>query len=131
MKVRPLLPHITWCTTAITLAFLCSTIRAQQQPDAYGVFEVGNGVTPPKPVSTPNPEYTDKARKKRISGTVMVRMTVTSEGVVRDATVTKSLDKELDQQALKAVRMWTFKPATKDGQPVAVHVNADVSFDLR
>ena len=96
------------------------------------VYEVGNGVTAPKPVYTPDPEYSEKARKKKINGTVVVAMivTFTQEGTVRDVKFAKSLDAGLDKQALAAVRTWKFEPATKDGKPVAVHLNVDVSFSL-
>lgn len=103
---------------------------AQQQLDPNGVYEVGNGVAPPTPLSMPNPEYTDKARKKKLNGTVVVAMIVTPEGKVLDPKVTKSLDKDLDKQALAAVRTWKFEPATKDGIPVAVHVKVEVDFRL-
>jgi len=36
----------------------------------------------------------------------------------------------LDEKAIEAVRQWKFKPATKDGHPVAVQVNIEVSFRL-
>jgi len=42
----------------------------------------------------------------------------------------KSLDKDLDKQALAAVSTWKFEPATKDGKPVAVHLKAEVDFRL-
>ena len=113
------------------LALLGGTaFPARQQPDAYGVYSLGDGVTPPKPVFMPNPEYTDKARKKKISGTVLVAIIVTDEGTVRDAKIIKSLEKSLDQQALATVSTWKFEPATKDGKPVAVHLTVDVSFKL-
>src|SRR6266853_1492915 len=86
------------------------------------------GGTAPKPVYTPDPEYSEKARKKKINGTVVVAMIVTQEGRVRDVKIAKSLDAGLDKQALAAVRTWKFEPATKDGKPVAVHLNVDVSF---
>jgi TonB family protein len=115
----------------VVLAMLCgSAFPGQQVPDPYGVYNVGNGVTPPKPVFMPNPEYTDNARKKKINGTVLVAMIVTQEGTVRDAKVVKSLEKGLDQQALATVSTWKFEPATKDGKPVAVHLNIDVSFHI-
>ena len=76
------------------------------------VYEVGNGVTAPKPVYTPDPEYSEKARKKKINGTVVVAMMVTQEGRVRDVKIAKSLDAGLDKQALAAVRTWKFEPAT-------------------
>ena len=94
------------------------------------VYEVGNGVTPPKGVYTPNPEYSDKARKKKVKGTVVVAMIVTREGTVRDLKITESLEEGLDNQVLAAVRTWRFEPAIKDGKPVAVHLNAEVSFNL-
>jgi TonB family protein len=78
----------------------------------------------------PNPEYTDKARKRKLNGTVVVAMIVTPESTVRDPKVIKSLDKDLDKQALAAVRRWIFEPATKDGIPVAVHLKAEVDFRL-
>ena len=94
------------------------------------VYEVGNGVTVPKRVYTPDPEYSEKARRKKINGTVVVAMIVTQEGRVREVKISKSLDEGLDKQALAAVRTWKFEPATKDGKPVAVHLNVDVSFSL-
>ncbi len=78
----------------------------------------------------PNPEYTDKARKKKLNGTVVVEMIVTAEGKVRDPKVIKSLDEGLDKQALAAVRTWTFEPATKDGKAVRVRIKAEVDFRL-
>ena len=114
----------------IALSLSGRAIPAPQQPDPDGVYEIGNGVKAPRPVSTPDAEYTDRARKKKINGTVIVAMIVTPEGNVRDVKVIKTLDKDLDKQALAAVSKWTFEPATKEGIPVAVHLKAEVSFRL-
>jgi len=57
-------------------------------------------------------------------------MIVTAEGRVRDVKVTKSLDEDLDKQAVSAVSAWRFKPGTKDGRPVAVRLRAQVEFNL-
>jgi protein TonB len=105
---------------------------AQDRPakSSDTVYEVGNGVTAPRPVYSPNPEYVDKARREKITGNVTLSMTVTAEGKVRDLKITKGLDKGLDKQALAAVSTWRFEPATKDGKPVAVHINVDVTFKL-
>ena len=94
------------------------------------VYQVGHGVTPPRPIYTPNPEYTDRARKKKLQGTVLVALVVTSEGEPRDVAVIKKLDPGLDNKALEVVRSWKFEPATKDGKPVAVHLQVEVSFRL-
>lgn len=98
------------------------------------VYELHNagdyGVKAPKAIYAPNPDYTDKARKKKINGTVVVSLIVTPEGTVRDPKVTTSLDKDLDKQALAALSKWRFEPATKDGKPVSVRINTEVSFKI-
>jgi periplasmic protein TonB len=127
--VGSFLVHVVVLLSVIALP-IGGALCAQQQPDPYGVYEVGNGVAAPTPLSMPNPEYTDKARKKKLNGTVVVTMIVTPEGKVRDPKVVRSLDKDLDKQALAAVRRWKFEPATKDGIPVAVHAKAEVDFRL-
>ena len=47
--------------------------------------------------------------------------------------VTQSLDKKygLDDQAVKAMKQWSFKPGTKDGKPVTVRVDVQMSFTLK
>jgi len=138
-------PSLNWIhgsraarAAAVIFMLSCGVMAAQDNSDNDAqntgnnpVYEIGNGVTPPKGVSMPNPEYSDKARKKKISGTVLVAMVVTPDGTVRDVTVIKSLERSLDQQAIAAVMTWTFEPATKDGKPVAVHLRAEVSFRIR
>ena len=138
-------PSLNWIrgtraarVAAVIFMLSCGVMAAQDNSakDAQNtandtVYEIGNGVTPPKGVSMPNPEYSEKARKKKISGTVLVAMVVMPDGKVRDVTVTKSLEPSLDQQAIAVVKTWTFEPATKDGKQVAVHLHAEVSFRIR
>ncbi len=110
-------------------------LSAQEQTDSDEICEVHKlgdcGVTAPKPLYHPDPEYNDRARRKKISGMVILSIVVTPEGIVRDAKVTTSLDKDLDQQALKAVSTWKFQPATKDGKPVPVRIAVETDFRIR
>ena len=94
------------------------------------VYEVGNGVTAPKARYTPNAEFSESARGKKVHGVVVLAMIVTAEGKVRDVKVTKSLGEDLDKRAISAVSAWRFEPGTKDGKPVAVRVRAQVEFNL-
>lgn len=87
-------------------------------------------ITPPKAIYQPQPEYADRPRKKKIQGTVLLSIVVTEEGTVRDPQVTKSLDKDLDRQAILAVSKWRFQPSTKDGKPVAVRIVIETNFRL-
>jgi len=95
-----------------------------------GVFRVGGGVSAPRAVYTPDPEYSEEARQAKYQGTVILWVVVDPQGRPRDLRVLRSLGLGLDEKAIEAVRKWRFEPAMRDGQPVAVQVNVEVSFHL-
>jgi periplasmic protein TonB len=98
-----------------------------------GVFELGGDITPPRILRDPKPAYTPEAMQARIQGEVQVSAIVRPDGTVTDVRVIRSLDRVfgLDEAAIKAVRQWRFKPATRSGQPVAVYVTIGVGFTMR
>ena len=95
-----------------------------------GVFRVGGGVLAPKPIETPDPQYTDEARRARFEGTCVLAMVVGPDGKPHDIRIQRGLGMGLDQKAIQAVQQWRFAPATKDGRPVAVLISVEVSFKL-
>lgn len=74
--------------------------------------------------------YPRSARKRRVRGTVVISFVVTADGLPADLHLIRSVGRELDESALRAVRRLRFKPATRDGIPVPAHVTIDVSFLL-
>ena len=94
------------------------------------VFRVGGNVSAPKAVYSPNPEYTEQARRAKLEGVCVLWLVVGSDGVPRNIWVTRTLGMGLDEEAIKAVRTWRFEPSRKDGSPVAVQINVDVTFRL-
>lgn len=99
-------------------------------PDGTPIYRPGCGVTNPRVVSRVDPEYSDHARKKKISGTVLLSGVVDKDGSVRDIRVERSLEPTLDENAVTAMNAWKFEPATKDGQPVPVKISVEMSFRL-
>lgn len=95
-----------------------------------GVYRVGGGVSAPHAIYDPDPEYSEEARKAKYQGTVLLWVVVGADGRPRDIHVQRALGMGLDEKAIEAVRKWTFEPAMKDGHPVAVQVNIEVSFRL-
>jgi TonB family protein len=93
-------------------------------------FRVGNGVSAPRAIYNPDPEYSDEARKAKFQGNVVLSLVVDPLGHVRDIHVARSLGMGLDEKALEAVRKWKFEPGMRDGYPVAVQVNVEVNFRL-
>ena len=95
-----------------------------------GVFRVGGGVSPPRAIDTPDPEYSEEARKAKYQGVCVLWLIVGPDGKPRDLKVARALGMGLDEKAIEAVRNWRFEPAMKDGRPVAVQINVEVSFRL-
>jgi len=95
-----------------------------------GAFRVGNGVSAPRALDTPDPEYSEEARKAKYQGVVVLWLIVGPDGKPRDIRVSRPLGMGLDQKAIEAVQRWRFEPAMKDGRPVAVQINVEVNFRL-
>jgi periplasmic protein TonB len=95
-----------------------------------GVFHVGGGVSAPKLIYQPDPEYSEEARKAKFQGTCVLWVVVGPDGKPRDIRVARTLGLGLDEKALEAVKSWRFEPARKDGKPVAVSINVEVDFRL-
>jgi TonB family protein len=56
--------------------------------------------------------------------------TVEPDGTFSDLCIEQAVGHGLDERAIQAVKTWKFKPATKDGQPIPVHISVEVSFRL-
>ena len=95
-----------------------------------GVFHVGGGVSAPKAIYAPDPEYSEEARKAKYQGTCVLWLIVGPDGRPKDIKIARSLGLGLDEKAIEAVKTWKFEPALKDGKPVAVQINVEVSFRL-
>ncbi len=113
---------------------------ADDKPQAPTVYKVCGSpelkegepcVAAPKLIHDVWPEYTEAARKARIQGRVLLEVGVDKDGVPQVVGVVRSLQPDLDQKAIEAVRQWRFEPATYQGQPVAVKIQVEVTFRLR
>ncbi|MEK6324684.1 MAG: energy transducer TonB [Acidobacteriota bacterium] len=82
-------------------------------------------------LNNPQPRYTEEARKNKIQGTVLVRVLIGNDGLVKRVTVTRGLPDGLSEQAIQAAYQLRFKPAMKSGQPVSFWKPVAIEFNLR
>ena len=87
--------------------------------------------TKPVRLSAPNPKYTEAARANGIQGSVVLRVLVGVDGNVNAIRVVRGLPDGLTEQAIAAVRLSKFKPATKDAKPVEFWIAVEINFNLR
>jgi TonB family protein len=99
-------------------------VRAQEP------YHVGGDVTAPSVAQKVDPQYTEEARKAKISGPVLLSMTVGVDGMAHDISVLKGLDSGLDLKAVEAIQQWHFNPGTLKGEPVPVLATVEINFRL-
>jgi TonB family protein len=108
----------------------CAFAQAGPDVGADRVYKISEGASPPKPIYTPDPDYSKEARQAKYQGTCVLRMIVGADGRPHDIKVSASLGHGLDEKAIEAVKQWKFQPAMKDGKPVAVEISVQVDFHL-
>lgn len=111
-----------------------------QVPAEYRIVDEANDFTiamplrphskPPEVISRVGAKYTEEARRAGIQGTVVLAVAIDRTGRPRGVQVERGLEPGLDEEAVKAVRQWKFRPAEQDGRPVRVNVHVEVTFSL-
>ena len=81
-------------------------------------------------VSKPEPWYTDEAKQANITGTVVLRVVLSSSGEVTNIHAVKGLPKGLTENAIEAAQHLKFIPAVKDGRFVSYWVELQYNFGL-
>lgn len=76
-------------------------------------------------------KYPEKAIKEKKTGKVLVNFVIDKEGNVTNPRIIRSVDPELDAEALRVIRqMPKWKPGIKDGKPIEVSMNIPFTFML-
>src|ERR1039457_2741034 len=102
--------------------------QAETEKDtAEPVYDLGDGITPPRIIRQVNPEYSGK-RGVGVKGSVSIAMVVNSKGIPENPRIVQGLDPDIDKSAVEAIKQWRFSPAQKDKKPVAVKVTVEVQF---
>jgi TonB family protein len=103
-------------------------LAARKEQSAAYRLTPGGDVKAPVVLTRVEPVIPELARKARISGIVIVEALVEKSGRVAAVQVLKPLPFGLDQAAVDAVKQWTFRPGTLNGQPVDVFFNLTVNI---
>ena len=81
-----------------------------------------------KIISTPQPAYTEEARKNNIEGKVRLRITFSADGRIKTINVISGLKYGLTEKAISAARRMLFLPAERQGAPIAVSKIVEYRF---
>ncbi len=98
--------------------------------DSPEVFKPGKEVTTPVVVQEVKPGYPPSAMFDGAQGSVYLACVVLPGGTVGDVRLKQRVHPDLDEEAVRSLRRWTFKPGTKDGIAVPVQVEVQMSFSM-
>lgn len=83
------------------------------------------------PLSTPDPIFPSRAKRRKIQGWVNIEYTINIDGSVSNAVVLAAEPEGVfERSALKAVARWKYKPQLLGGKPTARRVVQTIEFRL-
>jgi protein TonB len=92
---------------------------------------IGGDVRPPLLLERIDPRYPEVAGKAHVEGVVILQAIIGIDGRVEQIALVKSASPMLDDEAIRAVRGWRYRPATLNGRPVRVYLTVTADFRLR
>ena len=91
---------------------------------------MGGNVQESKLIERVDPIYPELAKRARVSGRVVMMVTVDEQGYVADVRVMEG-HPLLNDAAVTAVKKWRYSPTSLNGEPVPVIATVTVVFALR
>ncbi len=78
------------------------------------------------------PAYPRRALRSGIEGVVIVELTITKDGTVKDPVIVKSDPPEMfDRAVLKVITKWQFNPEIENGEAREVRTRQTVNFQIK
>lgn len=98
----------------------------------------GSGAAPlstvdqaPDPVHQVRPRYSPALLEHRVSGTVTARLLVRADGSVGTVEIVRDIGFDSGVVAAEALRQFRFRPALRQGEPVAVYITFNIRFEFQ
>jgi TonB family protein len=133
MKAARVTPRVELAAACIVVVLLVCGVSLNRWIERHRVYELNDAITAPVPILAPKPGYPEAARRAKVQGVVRLQCVILANGGCSDPTVLRSLDKAhgVDDEAVRTMRRWRFKPALLDREPVPVRISVDMKFALR
>jgi protein TonB len=118
---------------AIIAASSCAVLAQSPQPSPSASkspkLRVAQAVAEGKIIKKVPPRYPIEAKRKHITGVVILDFTIDKSGNVEDLKMVSG-DPILTQAAVEAVRQWKYTPYLLNGDPVEVETTVKITFRM-
>lgn len=90
-----------------------------------------DGISQPKCIFCPNPDYTDEARRNGAQGSVILSVLLDERGMIKDVRLVSSSDDSMTKQCLDILKKWRMKPSEDaNGNSVPIRAPIEITFRL-
>jgi TonB family protein len=87
-------------------------------------------VAEPSPLRKVDPKYPPNAIAENIEGEVILYAVIRRDGSVDSIQLVKGIDPQLNNNAMRALAQWKFRPAERNGEPVDLEAIVHIPFHL-
>jgi TonB family protein len=120
--------HLFFFTAALLLSILLASVSTSRAEIEYRASEVDSK---PRLIRQMPVTYPYDAREKRIEGEVIVKVLIDTKGKVSKVeTVTSEPEGIFDENAIKSVKNWQFRPGILGGELVSTWIMFPLTFTL-
>ena len=88
-------------------------------------------ITRPVLIHNSFPEFSEEARRAKVSGTVLLKVKLDDQGKPAQVTVIRGIGYGLDEKAVESARRYRFNPAMEDGKPIPWEMDVEINFSIR
>ncbi|HEY2352821.1 MAG TPA: TonB family protein [Candidatus Acidoferrum sp.] len=82
----------------------------------------------PAPLKKSDPKYPPMLINEHVEGEVVLYAVIRADGSVDSVELVRGLDEQLDANAMEALSQWKFRPASRQGAPVALEAIVHIPF---
>lgn len=116
------MPNLTSATGSWILRF------AELDPEGGQSRLPAGDLSSPEAIRKVDPKYPPALIEARVEGEVVLYAIIRKDGTVDSVQVLRSLEPELDRNAMSAFTRWQFWPAIKNGTPVDIEAIVTIPF---
>ena len=100
------------------------------KPEAARAAGLSPEISTPVPLSKVDPRYPPALREARVEGEVVLYAIIRKDGSVDSVQVLRSIDPQLDRNAMDALLQWKFRPADRAGSPIDLEAVITIPFRI-
>lgn len=104
--------------------------QVDDPPDSGPVYGTREVTRKAVIIIKPDPQYSEEARARRVSGTVVLKAVLSSSGKVTGIEAKIALPRGLTEKSMEAARQMKFIPALKDGKFVSQSIQLEYNFSV-